>query len=122
VNLGDTFIPSPPYKHLYVVVSDPDIDPDNVVVVNFTSYDPDEEDCCIAEAGEHPYLAHKSCVRYKDGRVCPVSALRHLVASGTMTKHKPLSKELLRRIQEGASESDFLPEGCRKVLEEQGFI
>jgi len=122
VKLGDTLIPPKPYQHLYVVISDPDLDPDNVVIVNFTSYDPDEEDYCIVQGGEHPFLIHKSCVRYKDGRVSPVTALTHLIDSGTMTTHKPLSKELLRRVQEGASKSDFLPEGCRKVLEEQGFI
>jgi len=122
VNLGDTFIPPKPYQHLYVVISDPAIDPDHVVIVNFTSYDPDEEDCCIAQAREHPFLIHKSCVRYKDARVSALPALSDLVESGTMTTHKPLAKELLRRVQEGASKSDFLPEGCRKVLEDQGFI
>lgn len=122
MNAGDTFLPPKPYNHLYMVISDPVIDPDRVVLVNFTTFHADEEDCCIAQSGEHPFLTRKSCVRYKDGRISSVSALDTLVARGVLTANKPLSKELLRRVQQGALLSDFMPEGCRKILEDQGLI
>jgi hypothetical protein len=122
VNAGDTFIPPKPYDHLYMVISDPSVDSERIVLVNFTSFDVDEEDCCIAQKGEHPFLTRKSCVRYKDARITSTSAVDKLVAGGKMRQHKPLSDGLLKRVRDGASNSDFLPEGCRKILEDQELI
>ena len=122
MNAGDAFIPSHPYDHLYVVVSDPALDSDNIVLLNFTSYEPEEEDCCIANAGEHQRITKRSCIRYKDGRVSSVAHINKLIETGTMRRQKSVTLGLLERIREGASKSDFLPEGCRRVLEDQGLL
>jgi hypothetical protein len=119
---GSIFLPKPPFKHPYMVISDPALDPENVVLVNFTEAKPEEEQCCIAEAGEHRCLTKRSCVRYKDGRVTSVAMLERAVQVSQMTPLGTLSPELLARIRAGASESDFLPEKCRRVLEEQELI
>ena len=102
MNAGDTFLPPKPYNHLYMVISDPALDADNLVIVNFTTFSTDEEDSCVAQAGEHPFLTRKSCVRYKDGRKTSVAALNELVKKGVMKPHKPLSSDLLERVRRGA--------------------
>jgi hypothetical protein len=122
VKAGDTFIPAPPYDHLYMVISDPSADADRVVLVNFTTDSPNEERCCIAIASEHRFLTRPSAVRYKDARITSVSMLEELARMGKMTPDEPLSADLLQRVRDGASKSDFLPEGCREVLSDQWLI
>jgi hypothetical protein len=122
VNAGDTFIPPKPYDHLYMVISDPAMDRDRVVLVNFTSYEPEEEDCCLANPSEHVFLTKKSCVRYKDARIATVDSLTKLVQTGQLRSHQPLSADLLARVRQGAALSDYLPEGCRKILADQHLV
>ena len=119
---GDTFLLPHPYHHLYVVCSDPALDAERVVLVNFTSFEPEEESCCIVNAGEHIFVTHKSCMRYKDARVASVAAMKLLVKSGQAKPRTPVSDELLTRIRQGASKSVHLPEGCRRVLTDQSLI
>ena len=119
---GATFLLSRPYNHLYVICSDPALDADKVVLVNFTTFEPEEETCCIVNAGEHPFITRKSCIRYKDARIATTAALRKLLDLGQMSPREPVSADVLARIRNGASESDFLPEGCRRILEAQSLI
>ncbi len=53
---GDTFIlpDDSADKHLWVVISDPDQDPERILVVGLTSYDVTKEDVCLIKAREHP--------------------------------------------------------------------
>jgi hypothetical protein len=48
---GDTFIPARFDHHLWIVLSDPKANPDNVVIVNFTTHTLDEEPHCIIQKG-----------------------------------------------------------------------
>jgi hypothetical protein len=122
VSAGDTFLLSHPYNHLYVVCSDPTLDAEHVVLVNFTTFEQEEESCCIVNPGEHPFITRKSCIRYKDARIAATVALRKLLDLGQMNRREPVSGDLLTRIRNGASESDFLPEGCRHIPEAQSLI
>jgi hypothetical protein len=122
VNAGDTFLLSPPYNHLYVVCSEPTLDAEHIVLVNFTTFAQEEESCCIIDAGEHPFITRKSCIRYKDARIAAAAALKKLEDLGQMSRHEPVSSNLLTRIRKGASESDFFPEGCRSILEAQSLL
>ncbi len=122
MNGGDTFLVVRPYNHLYMVISDPALDADKVVIVNFTTHSPDEEQNCVLEAGEHTFISRKTAVRYKDARVVSVSSLQNLVRANQMTMREPLSEDVLQRVRDGAALSDFLPEGCRKILTDQNLI
>jgi len=121
VNAGDTFIPAKPYDHLYAIISDPSLDP-TVVIVNFTTWTPQEEQACIAMPGEHPFLTLKSAVRYKDARIATAGDLEKLLAKGKLTRHEPLSGQLLGKMRDGVVMSDFVPEKCRRILEDQVLI
>jgi hypothetical protein len=122
VSAGDTFLVVAPFNHLYVVCSDPAADPVQVLIVNFTTFRPKEETCCIVTPGEHAFIRHRSCVRYKDARIVPVKSLIALLDSAQMSRREPVSKELLARIRGGASNSEYLPEECRRFLKNQSLI
>lgn len=119
---GDTFIPARFDDHLWIILSDPSVDPDQVVIVNFTTHTVEEEQDCVVQKGEHPFVKHKTAVRYRDAKIVSSSVLAKLLKAHQLKSHKPLSHNLLQRVRAGASKSDFLPEGCRQVLDEQGFL
>lgn len=122
VNAGDTFLVAHPYKHLHVVCSDPAADTSKVLLLSITTFRPKEDESCILVKGDHPFITHKSCIRYKDARVASVAQIRTLLNGGQMTRREPVSAELLARIREGAEKSDFLPEEYRRLLQSQGLI
>ena len=122
VSAGDTFLVVPPYNHLYVVCSDPVVDSTQVLLISVTTFRPKEETCCIVAAGEHPFIKHRSCIRYKDAIIASVEDLIKLLNGSKMTKREPVSGDLLARIRKGACESDYLPEECRRVLQNQSLI
>lgn len=122
VNAGDTFLLPPPYNHLHVVCSDPLIDSERVLLVSITTFAPKEEDCCKISKGEHPFIKHTSCIRYKDARIVSVLALLHILTTTATVKREPVSPELLARIRAGAALSEFLPEECRRLLQDQSLL
>lgn len=122
VNAGDTFLVAHPYNHLHVVCSDPTADASKVLLLNITTFRPKEDESCILMKGDHPFIKHKSCIRYKDARVASVAQIQTLLNGGQMSRREPVSAELLARIRDGAGVSDFLPEEYRRLLQGQGLI
>ena len=61
---GDTFyLPDKSADgHLWIVVSDPERNPNRVLLVSMTSHDVGKEDVCLIVAGEHPKVTHKTCI------------------------------------------------------------
>ena len=125
MNAGDTFF----YKggsdreHLWIVVSNPDAE--QVLIVNFTSFrgggvyhDP----ACIVEKDEHPYLMHRSWIRYEDAMLVPAKGLREIFRRSLLRRHEPVSEALLARIRRGAVESENVPLKCRQAILDQGLV
>jgi hypothetical protein len=120
---GDTFLLLiKGNNHLFVVCSDPAVDNKRIVIVGFTTRTPEEEQCCVIAAGEHDFVKHDTCVRYKDAKVASKAQLLQLLKSPLASRHKPVCAELLARIRAGAAETKCLPEVCREVLTMQGFL
>lgn len=119
---GDTFRPSKFDNHLWMIVSDPSVDSDSIVIVNFTTNTHDEEQNCIVKKGEHPFITDNTAIRYRDSKVVSADQLTVLLKSGNLKPNVPLSAALLKKVRAGASISDRLPEGCRATLEAQGLI
>jgi hypothetical protein len=55
---GDTFQPADStvdtFVHLWVIISDPEQDPDQVLIVSLTAYHPKKDTACILVPGDHP--------------------------------------------------------------------
>jgi hypothetical protein len=124
VRIGDTFLRTDSDKHLWIVLSDPEKDPDNVLLVNMTSWTFTKESACILNRGDHPWIKHKTCINYDDYDtvVTTLADLQNAKDAGAVIVQKPLSKAVLRRVLEGAAASERLSLEKAEILENQGLI
>lgn len=122
MDAGDTFIRGDADKHLWIVLSDPKLNPDRVLIVNLTTLDARKERACILTIGEHPWIHHDTCVNYADSVVTTLQRLNAAGDGGAIYMKDPLSEALLTKIREGALASERMPMDNAEVLFEQGLV
>jgi len=126
MNAGDTFrIPQPGTSldsHLWVVISDPVVDAERVLIVNFTTRRKDSDPACILQAGEHPFVHHETCVNYAGAKVVSGAQIQTLLQRGLLSSHIALSDALLKRIRDGVAASERMSLDHADILIEQGLI
>jgi hypothetical protein len=117
LNLGDTFLNLNPYiaTHLWAIVSTPTPE-DQVVMFNFTSRKPGCDETCVIRRGEHPFVKHDTAVAYRRGRLLSRTDWNKLQELGFYEAQPPLSNALLKRIQQGALDSEFTPIGLQEIV------
>jgi hypothetical protein len=105
VKAGDTFSlrDKSVDGHLWLIISDPEFDEDQVLFVSMTSYDITKEKVCLLDVGDHPFIQHKTCIAYELAKVAPLKALVELRGRGHLVMGQPVSAELLERIRQGVS-------------------
>ena len=108
-------------RHLWIVLSAPERNPDRVLIVNITS-NPDWDASCEIHPGEHVFIDRVSYVNFPAARITSVSQLRAGLNGGVLHFHEPVSADLLARIRAGAARSPYLSKECYLLLEEQGLI
>lgn len=125
MNAGDTFIIDEPGtsldSHLWIAISDPAANPEEVVLVNFTKYRADKDQACIVECGDHPFVSRKTCVEYRGAKTASARELQTLLDSGAISSHKPASPGLLARIRAGVPRSRMRNEHVL-ILTAQGLV
>lgn len=109
-------------EHLYVVASDPGKNPQEVVLVSFTTRDIGVDESCIVYEGDHPRVTHESCVDYRRAKILSEAQIDRAVTSGQVRSVEPVSEEMLQAIWRGASETRFLPSRCDRILRQQELI
>lgn len=120
---GDTFLATQgPYRHLRVILSDPDVDPDHVLIVDLTTWEDGKDPSCIIKGGEHPWVTHDTCVDYVYGKIVGRDVIHAAQDKGLLTFREPLSAALLARIRAAAARSDKLTVGGKNLLRRQGLI
>lgn len=124
---GDTFIfverGIDAHRHLWAVISDPLIDvAAPVVIVSFTTYKKGKDGTCILQPGDHPFIKHCTVVNYRGAVDVSNSGLEGCANNSSLVLQGRLKPPVLERIREGAAVSPFIPEGCRKILSDQGLI
>lgn len=124
MNLGDTFLRTDSDRHLWVVLSDPSKDPDNVLLVNLTSWKPEKERACILNCGDHPWVTHETCVNYNDfdAVITTLAKLHAAKDGGALKLQSPLSQKILQLILQGAAKSVRLSLEKAEILARQGLI
>lgn len=112
---GDTFLYRYPKQayHLFLVVT-------NIISVNgvvqyvcpmVSSWKDGSKYCdpaCILNAGDHPFIEHKSYVAYRETIIFREDQLVDLLANGNAISKEPLSSESLQRIKNSAQNSDMI--------------
>jgi hypothetical protein len=122
MDAGDTFLFDGHEIHLWIIISDPDIDPDNVLIVNFTSLAPHKDQSCVLRPGDHRWITHDTCVNYQDSRI---TTLENLIAArdgGLLIHHDPLSPAVLKKIRDGSLNSTKMPLDHADILFNQGLV
>jgi hypothetical protein len=121
---GDTFyLPDRSADgHLWIVISDPESNPNRVLLVSMTSHDVSKEDACLITPGEHPRVTHKTCISYKPARQTSLEILDRLRDSGYLKMQEPVSSELLQRIRRGVSLSRRIDLEHVELMEEQELL
>jgi hypothetical protein len=105
VKAGDTFLLKDKAVdgHLWIIISDPDVNEDQVLFVSMTSYDITKEKVCLLDVGDHPFIIHKTCIAYEFAKTAPLKDLTALRDQGLLTMSQPVTAELLERIRQGVS-------------------
>jgi hypothetical protein len=118
VKAGDTLFFAGRDDHLWVIISDPAIDPQRIIIVPFITYQRYYDQSCIVQAGEHPFVKHKTLVNYS---VAAIATLDELQAAPGLKVKEALSDELLQRIRACARGSN-LPLESMEILVEQELV
>ncbi len=111
--------------HYYFVISDPSLDPDNIIVVNMTTRRgfASEDDSCILTDGEHYVIRHKSWVKYEKAEIVSLRMLNQRYTVGIITDVFPdkCRPALIQRIIKGADTSKLTPKKVLRILQNQGL-
>jgi len=108
-------------SHLWIILSDPAEDPEQILIANLTSYRQGRDESCIIHAGEHPFVRHTSCINYRECRITSIDSPEKGFTSGLLISEDPVEVDLLKRIQAGAFESKFTKNYHKELLENQGL-
>jgi hypothetical protein len=106
---GDTFLIDEPGtsldSHLWIIISDPEIDPDHLVIVNLTTYREDKDQACVLNREDHAFIQHKTCVEYKRAKIVSAEKLQMFLDSGRISSREACSDSLLKKIRNGVADS-----------------
>ena len=117
--LGDTaMLPKPGHEreHLWALITAPDPQSGEAVMVNLTTQRPHSDTTTILQSGEHPFVDRPTVVFYADARVVNVSTLEGGLRQGFVRQHAALSPQVLQRIQSGLLTSPFTPEKVKAAF------
>lgn len=106
--------------HLYFVISATSAP--EVVVVNFTTWNPLADPSCVLDVGDHPFIRHRTCVAYDYADVVSTTLLAEKLANLDIVPREPASPELMNKIWDGAARTNRMKLRCREILRTQGLI
>jgi len=112
--------------HYFFVISAPDRYPDDpIVFAPMTSVSPDKntDPACQLAPGDHDCCVKPSFIDYRRTVKLDAEKFRGLLSKGVARPRPPAaSPALLKRLRDGAEESDFLTGEMRDLLYRQGLI
>lgn len=112
--------------HIYVVISDPSQNADQIVAVNFTKVAPHKEQVCVVLRRDYTKLGYDSCINYGQfdpPAVFSLGQYNDWLGEGKLTEWRPgVSRQVLERILAGAGRSGHIPLEVFELLDLQGLI
>lgn len=121
MNAGETFLFPPESKHLWMIISDPAQDTVNVLAVYFSTWESYKDQACIVQAGEHPFVTHKTIVAYEFARMESAATWEKLKADRLAIPRQPLPPELLFRVRQSAHHSRIRRDWFHHICD-QGLV
>jgi hypothetical protein len=108
--------------HLWIVLSDPELDAEQVLIVSITSLTPVKEQTCLVVPEDHSWVRRASCVAYNFARVVSLETLYRFKDAGMLELQDAISPQLLSRIRERSVESTGLKVDHFDILVAQGLV
>lgn len=107
--------------HLWFVLTDPDPQTKQVVIVMLVSERVHTERTVCLEVGDHPFIRHASAVDFGTARYAPTAKLEAAVARSRASLGADMSVSLLARVRKGLLDSSHTPNEivhrCRPLFE-----
>lgn len=121
---GDTFLlPLPKNStHLFVVISNPQESPKEILIVPIMSWRVGKDESCILELGDHPFVVHKSYINYHSAQKCEAERLEPHISDSQFKPLEAVSDKLLARIRQGADLTMYLSLDFHEILVRQGLV
>ncbi len=108
--LGDTVVlpkPGAEKEHLWVVVTNPDPNTGEVIMVNLTTQRPHSDTTTVLLPGEHPFIDRPTVAFYSDARQAKATLLDACVAQKVGRNHAVASPTFIAKLQHGLLASPF---------------
>lgn len=113
MNAGDVFrLGGVADIHTWAIISDPTLDSERVLLVNFTSFDRFVDHSCVLNVGDHPFRA----------RAARDDDLEQLKAAGRLIMLDPLRPETLKLIRDKAMDSIDMEIELADILIDQELV
>ena len=110
-------------QHPWVIVSDPLLDIERVLVANFTKWFSWKDQTCIVEASECPnILTLKSCLRLDACRIHRLGTLEEQLDRSHIVIKGNVGSDVLQRIRLAIQESPLAPFEAKAILDEQSLV
>lgn len=108
----------PNRKHLFVLLTHGLGEDERILMVSVSTFDSALpcDTSCVIEAGEHPFVRHRSWIRYDRPKYLPAAKILRAVESGVFIPRDPVSDALYERICDGLMRSPFAAPGDRAFL------
>lgn len=110
-------------EHLFVVVSDPSQNSEDVLVANVTSWTGNRSDDsgCKLTSGDHPFVRHDSYICYARAKTVQLEYLEEKISSGVFRPQDRMSGAVLARIQQGVLNSVHAIYEHQSLMRKQGL-
>ena len=105
--------------HLWIVVTEPDGTPPEVVLVSLSSHGPGKDDTVKLGPGDHPFIWKPTIVFYPDTRLMAVDVIEHEVNNGRASFHDDCSEDLLETVRQGLLASPFPSRRLKSYVRER---
>jgi hypothetical protein len=115
VKLRDTFTLTEDGGHLWVVCSFPTETDGSVAIINMTTWRTGCDESCVIEAGEHPWVKHKTVMKF-DAAQLPTPSQQTAMRGSGFRAHTPVASDLLDRIQRAAILSIYTARKIQDVI------
>jgi hypothetical protein len=99
-------------EHLHVVLTKPTAEGEVVTVAICSRHRLSETLVCLGQ-GDHPFIQHESVVAYRYAEIRKCAAIENAIAKGQARLKERVSDQLLKRMQSGLLDSDFVANEVR---------
>lgn len=105
--------------HLWVVLTYPDKNSNEVVIVNLTTKRSHSDTTVILNPGDHPFINRETVINYSDAKFVKVENLKKALDMTLAEPHSHFRNDILEIIQKGVLKSPHTPLKVKKYCQKK---